>query len=120
MPGGGSIEMEVSRYLRDYSRQITGKQQLVITNYAKALEVIPRTLCENAGYDSTDMLNKLRQKHALGEKWAGVDISSGQTGNMYENFVWEPLLVKKNALGAATEAACMILSIDETIKNPKS
>lgn len=120
VPGGGSIEMELSRYLRDYSRQISGKLQLVINSYARALEVIPRTLCDNAGYDSTDLLNKLRQKHASGEQWAGVDINSGQTANMLENFVWEPVLVKQNALAASTEAANLILSIDETITNAKS
>jgi len=62
--GGGAIEMELSRYLREYLRNIAGKQQLVINGFAKALETIPRTLSENSGMDSTDVLNKLRQKHA--------------------------------------------------------
>lgn len=63
--GGGAIEMEVSRHLKDYSRSIEGKQQLIIAAYAKALELIPRQLADNAGFDSTDILNKLRQKHAV-------------------------------------------------------
>jgi len=62
--GGGAIEMELSRFLREYLRDIPGKTQLVINGYAKALETIPKTLAENSGMDSTDVLNKLRQKHA--------------------------------------------------------
>lgn len=62
--GGGAIEMELSKYLRDYSRTIPGKQQLLIGAYAKALEIIPRQLCDNAGFDATNILNKLRAQHA--------------------------------------------------------
>ena len=64
--GGGATEMELSKYLREYSRTVQGKQQMIIASFAKALEVIPRQLCDNAGFDSTDILNKLRQKHAHG------------------------------------------------------
>lgn len=64
--GGGAIEMELSKVLRDYSRTIAGKEQLLIGAIAKALEVIPRQLCDNAGFDATNILNKLRQKHAQG------------------------------------------------------
>lgn len=119
--GGGAIEMELSRFLREYSRSITGKQQLVINSYARALETIPRTLAANAGFDSTDVLNKLRQKHAIGldGRWFGVDINNGDITNTFDDYVWEPSLVKLNALGAATEAACLVLSIDETVKHPK-
>ncbi|XP_023801289.1 T-complex protein 1 subunit eta [Cyanistes caeruleus] len=67
--GGGAIEMELSKYLRDYSRTIPGKQQLLIGAYAKALEIIPRQLCDNAGFDATNILNKLRAKHAQGGMW---------------------------------------------------
>eukprot|EP00004_Rigifila_ramosa_P021227 TRINITY_DN5604_c0_g1_i1.p1 TRINITY_DN5604_c0_g1~~TRINITY_DN5604_c0_g1_i1.p1 ORF type:complete len:573 (+),score=154.88 TRINITY_DN5604_c0_g1_i1:25-1719(+) len=118
--GGGAIEMELSRHLREHSRTIHGKQQLLINAFAKALEVIPRQLCDNAGFDSTDVLNKLRQKHAAGQMWAGVDITSGGVCDTFAAFVWEPALVKLNALSSATDAACLILSIDETVKNPKS
>jgi len=121
--GGGAIDMEVSRYLRDHARTIAGKSQLFMNAYAKALEVIPRQLSDNAGFDATDVLNKLRQKHALpnGEgRLFGVDVDNGGIIDTYANFVWEPSLVKVNALTAATEAACIVLSVDETIRNPKS
>lgn len=65
--GGGAIEMELSKMLRDHSRTIAGKEQLLIGAIAKALEIIPRQLCDNAGFDATNILNKLRQKHAQGK-----------------------------------------------------
>ncbi|GAQ83223.1 TCP-1/cpn60 chaperonin family protein [Klebsormidium nitens] len=123
VPGGGAIDMEVSRHLRNYARGIAGKAQLFINAYAKALEVIPRQLCDNAGFDATDVLNKLRQKHSLpsGEgAHYGVDIDTGGITDTYEAFVWEPSVVKVNAFNAATEAACLVLSVDETIRNPRS
>ncbi|KAF8658799.1 hypothetical protein HU200_059286 [Digitaria exilis] len=84
------------------------------------LQVIPRQLCDNAGFDATDVLNKLRQKHESGEGANyGVDINTGGIANSFANFVWEPAVVKINAINAATEAACLILSVDETVKNPK-
>ncbi|OCT99116.1 uncharacterized protein LOC495278 isoform X1 [Xenopus laevis] len=118
--GGGAIEMELSKYLRDYSRTIPGKQQLLIGSYAKALEIIPRQLCDNAGFDATNILNKLRAKHAQGGMWFGVDINNEDIADNFEACVWEPAIVKINALTAASEAACLILSVDETIKNPRS
>ncbi|XP_046658411.1 T-complex protein 1 subunit eta isoform X1 [Homalodisca vitripennis] len=118
--GGGAIEMELSKALRDYSRTIAGKEQLLVGAVAKALEIIPRQLCDNAGFDATNILNKLRQKHAQGMCWYGVDITQEDISDNFENCVWEPAIVKKNALTAASEAACLVLSVDETIKNPKS
>jgi len=118
--GGGAIEMEVSKYLREYSRTIHGKQQLLISGFAKALEVIPRQLADNAGFDSTDLLNQLRQKHAQGGKWFGVDIRNETACDTFETFVWEPTLIKTNSFTAATEAACLILSVDETVRNAAS
>ncbi|KAJ3414167.1 T-complex protein 1 subunit eta [Chytridiales sp. JEL 0842] len=119
--GGGATEMELSRYLRDYSRTVEGKQQMVIAAFAKAFEVIPRQLCTNAGFDATDILNKLRHRHAQeGGQWFGVDINSEGIADNYLNFVWEPALVKTNMIAAATEAACLILSVDESVKNPQS
>ena len=116
--GGGAIEMEVSKYLREYSRTIQGKQQLIINAFGKALEVIPHQISENAGLDATTILNKLRQKHDQGGKWFGVDIQNDSICDTYESFVWEPAQIKLNCFTAATEAACLILSVDETIKNP--
>lgn len=118
--GGGAIEMELSRILRDYSRTIAGKEQLLIGAIAKALEIIPRQLCDNAGFDATNILNKLRQKHAQGNCWYGVDIMKENIADNMEACVWEPTVIKINALTAACEAACMILSVDETIKSPRS
>jgi len=120
--GGGAVEMELSRFLRDYSRTISGKQQLVINAYARALEVIPKTLAENAGFDSIEVLNKLRQKHATGAdgRWFGVDMKDGNITDTYEDFVWEPSVVKLNAIASATEAACLILSVDETVKDAQN
>lgn len=118
--GGGAIEMELSRLLRDHSRTIAGKEQLLIGAIAKALEIIPRQLCDNAGFDATNILNKLRQKHAQGNCWYGVDISKEDITDNFTACVWEPAIIKVNALTAASEAACLILSVDETIKNQKS
>jgi T-complex protein 1 subunit eta len=118
--GGGAIEMEISKYLRDVSRTIPGKEQLLIAAFARAFEVIPRQLSHNAGFDATDILNKLRQKHAQGGKWFGVDIANEDLADNWEACVWEPAVVKINAITAAAEAACLILSVDQTVKNPKS
>lgn len=118
--GGGAIELEVSRHLREYSRSIASKEQLFLAAYAKALEVVPRQLCDNAGFDSTTILNKLRARHAEGGKWFGVDVMSEDIADNFIACVWEPALVKINALTAASEAACLILSVDETIKSPRS
>jgi len=119
--GGGAIEMELSRALREYSLSIKSKLQLIISAYAKALEVIPRQVATNAGFDATDIVNDLRAKHAQeGGKWFGVDIEKEGVCDTMKAFVWEPTLVKSNAISAATEAACLILSVDETVKNPKA
>ncbi|GMH33334.1 hypothetical protein BSKO_01168 [Bryopsis sp. KO-2023] len=123
VPGGGANDMEVSKHLRDFARTIPGKSQLFINAYAKAMEVIPRQLCDNAGFDATDVLNRLRQKHALANNEGrnfGMDVNTGGVVDTFKSFVWEPSVVKVNAIQAATEAACLILSIDETVKNPKS
>lgn len=88
----------------------------MINSFAKALEIIPRTLSDNTGMDSTDVLNRLRQKHAQIENneglWYGVDVINTQVSDMFEQFVWEPQAVRINIMIAATEAACTILSID--------
>jgi len=119
--GGGAIEMDLSAHIRKHALTIPGKAQLVMAAFAKALEIIPRQICDNAGLDSTDILNKLRMKHANGAKWFGVDVDGpeGVRDNM-EAFVWEPSLVRINAISSATEAACLILSVDETVRNPQS
>jgi len=120
--GGGAVELEVSRFLKEHALSIEGKGQLIINAYAKALEAIPRQLCDNAGFDSTDILSSLRTKHAQDAdgKWFGVDILNGDICDTFKLGIWEPSDNKKNSFEAATEAACVILSIDETIVAPRS
>ncbi|WYZ34077.1 hypothetical protein EsH8_I_000353 [Colletotrichum jinshuiense] len=119
--GGGAVEMEVSAYLHRFAdKNIPHKQQAIIKSFAKALEIIPRQLCDNAGFDATDILNKLRVEHRKGSTWAGVDFTNEGVTDMMERFVWEPALVKINAIQAATEASCLILGVDETIRNEES
>jgi T-complex protein 1 subunit eta len=121
--GGGAIEMQVMRHLRQHANGIRGKQQLIINAYARALEIIPRQLSDNAGFDSTDILNRLRKKHFTepeAGKWFGVDIENEGICDCFESAVWEPMANKLNAYRAATEAACMVLSVDQTVRNPKS
>jgi T-complex protein 1 subunit eta len=113
--------MHISAEIRKHALSIPGKLQLIESAFAKALEIIPRQICDNAGLDSTDILNKLRMKQANGEIWVGVDVdgADGVRNNM-DAFVWEPSLVKINAISSAIEAACLILSVDETVKSPQS
>merc|ERR1711865_37890 len=119
--GGGAIDMELSKAVKQQAMSVAGKGQFFMLAFAKALEAIPRTLAKNAGYDCTDLLNKLRYEHnAKNDANCGIDIETGGVCNTWEKFVWEPSLVKRNAIVSATEAACLILSIDETIKCPDS
>ena len=119
--GGGAVEMEISAYLHGYAdKNVPHKQQGIMKSFAKALEVIPRQLCDNAGFDATDILNRLRVEHRKGHTWAGVDFEHEGVRDNLEAFVWEPSLVKINAIQAAVEASCLILSVDETIRNQES
>eukprot|EP00208_Stichococcus_sp_RCC1054_P006272 CAMPEP_0206140596 /NCGR_PEP_ID=MMETSP1473-20131121/9980_1 /ASSEMBLY_ACC=CAM_ASM_001109 /TAXON_ID=1461547 /ORGANISM="Stichococcus sp, Strain RCC1054" /LENGTH=530 /DNA_ID=CAMNT_0053534795 /DNA_START=134 /DNA_END=1723 /DNA_ORIENTATION=- len=121
--GGGAIDMELSKHLREHARTIPGRGQVFVNAYARALEVIPRQLCDNAGFDATDVLSRLRNKHAQPEdkgKHFGVDIATGGMIDTMGSYVWEPAMVKANAITAATEAACLVLSVDETVTNPRS
>ena len=108
--------MEVSVYLHTFAdHNVPRKQQAIIKSFAKALEIIPRQLCDNAGFDATNILTRLRVEHRKGNIWAGVDFDNEGVRDNLEAFVWEPALVKVNAIQAAVEAACLILSVDETI-----
>merc|ERR1719223_480804 len=120
--GGGAIEMEVAKMLKEHALTIEGKGQLIFKAFAKALEVVPQQLCDNAGFDATDVLSALRRKHAHDKdgKWYGVNIAEGGICDTFVAGVWEPSDNKCNSLAAAAEAACVILSIDETVVNPKS
>jgi len=121
--GGGAIEMELSKHLRNYSRNVPGKRQFIISAFAKALEGIPKALAANAGLDSTSLITKLRKIHneTDGNKWFGINfMMENGLANNYDEFVWEPVGLKSSILNASSEAVCMILSVDETVKNPKS
>jgi chaperonin GroEL (HSP60 family) len=93
---------------------------LAVEKFADSLEAIPLTLSENAGMDPIDTLTNLRSKQLKGEKWTGVDVMKGRVGNMKTSEIIEPLSVKNQIVSAATEAACMILRIDDVISVAKS
>lgn len=123
VPGGGAVEMSLATMLRSEAKTIEGKQQLVLESFARALEVIPRALCENAGYDPSDVLNALRQKHTAGgpdARMFGINIETGGIHDTFQAKIWEPATNKRNAIASAAEAACVVLSIDETVRNPQS
>ncbi|KAL7074921.1 hypothetical protein ACQ4LE_005683 [Meloidogyne hapla] len=118
--GGGAIEIELSRHILELGNKREMKDQFFWKGYAKAFEAIPQQLCQNAGLDAITMLGELRAAHAKGQKWCGIDIQAERVADNMEGCIWEPALVKENAIISATEAACLILSIDQTIKNAKS
>ncbi|MCC4767192.1 thermosome subunit [Methanosarcina sp. DH1] len=118
--GGGSPEVEVALRLQEYAATLEGREQLAVKAYSEALEIIPRTLAENAGLDPIDMLMELRSQHEKGVKTAGLDVFEGKVVDMWENFVVEPLRVKTQVINAATESAVMILRIDDIIASTRT
>ena len=116
--------MEISSYLhRHADTSIPRKQQAIVKSFAKALEIIPRQLCDNAGFDATNILTQLRVEHRKGNEegvWMGVDFDHEGVRDNMQAFVWEPSQVKINAVQAATEACCLVLSVDETISESAS
>ncbi|MEM1530634.1 MAG: thermosome subunit beta [Candidatus Bathyarchaeia archaeon] len=120
VPGGGAVEAELAKELRRYAAQIGGREQLAIEAFAEALEIIPKTLAENAGLEPIDIMVELRAAHEKPDGYVyGVDVFSGKIANMYEKGVIEPLIVKEQAIKSATEAASMILRIDDVIAAAK-
>jgi len=116
LPGGGAPEVELGLRLRDYAVSIGGREQLAIEAFAGALDVIPMTLAENAGLDPIDVLVELRSKHEKKDgKNFGLNVFEGRAVDMLKAGVMEPLRVKTQAIGSATEAAAMILKIDDVI-----
>ena len=118
--GGGAPETELSLQLRRYASQEGGRVQLAIEAFALALEVIPRTLAENAGLDAIDILVALRAAHENGKKTFGLDVEAGKPADMLKAGVVEPLRVKTQAISSAAEAAVMILRIDDIIASSKA
>jgi len=119
--GGGSAEIELSLALKDYAASVGGREQLAIEAFAEALDVIPRTLGENAGLDPIDVLIKLRAAHQTkGGKSMGVNVATGEPLDMIKANVVEPLRVKTQEIDSAAEVASMILRIDDVIASKKS
>ncbi|MHB8633611.1 MAG: thermosome subunit beta [Thermoplasmatota archaeon] len=114
-PGGGAAATEVAMQLRDWASTVGGREQLAIEAFAEAIEVVPRTLAENAGLDELDILLNLRRAHKKGQKTAGINVFTGKIEDMVENHVIEPLRVGTQEIKASTEAAVMILRIDDVI-----
>jgi len=119
LAGGGAPELEVSRALKKYAGTLPGREQLAVECFAEALETIPLTLTENAGLDPIDILSELRARHEKGETWTGIEVHSGKVQDMTQAGVFEPLAVKKQIIKSATEAASMILKIDDVIASGK-
>ena len=120
LAGGGAPEMEIARALRDYAESLPGREQLAVQKFAEAIETVPLTLSENAGLDPIDILSELRARHEKGETWAGVDVLEGKVKDTKKIEVYDPLAVKKQAIKSATEAATMILRIDDVIASGKT
>ena len=115
LAGGGAPELEISRELKKYAETLPGREQLAVKSFAEALEAVPITLAENAGLDPIDIISELRARHEKGEIWAGIEVHSGKVQSMNNAGVFEPLAVKKQIIKSATEAASMILKIDDVI-----
>ena len=113
--GGGSTAMEIAMQLRDYAASVGGREQIAIEAYASAMEIIPTTLAENAGLDSIDMNIQMRKEHKSGKVHAGINPFTGKVEDMLKLNVIEPIRVGKQAINSATEAAIMILRIDDVI-----
>ena len=118
--GGGAPETELSLQLRRYASQEGGRVQLAIEAFSEALEIVPRTLAENAGLDPIDILVAIRAAHEAGKKTFGIDVDTGKPADMMKAGVVEPLRVKTQAISSAAEAAVMILRIDDVVASSKS
>ncbi|MFB5609242.1 MAG: thermosome subunit beta [Nitrosarchaeum sp.] len=113
--GGGAPESYAASKLKDWADSFDGREQLAIKKYAEALEIIPLTIAENAGMDPIDTMATLRAKQNQGRKWTGIDARNTRIADMLSIDVVEPLAVKEQIIKSATEAACMILRIDDVI-----
>lgn len=113
--GGGAIEMEISKRLRDFGQSVQGRERLAIDEFANALEFIPSTLAENAGMDPIDVITELKSRHAAGEKHAGLNLFNNKIENVLDSRIIEPYKIKSQAINSASEVATMILRIDDVI-----
>jgi len=118
--GAGSVEIELARQLNKFANSLSGKEQLAARAFANSFEVIPKTLAENAGLDPIDAVTDLKAAHDKGEKWAGINVFTGKVMDAMKQGVIEPLKIKTQAVGSASEVAIMILRIDDMIAAGKS
>jgi len=117
LTGGGSVLASISRELRSYAETVGGREQMAIEAFSGALEIIPRTLAENAGLDPVTTIIELRKAHADGQQFSGINVYDGGVANMKDANVLEPLRVVEQAIQSATETAIMILRIDDVISS---
>lgn len=115
VPGGGAIEIELARRLREFSQGMSGREQLAVEEFASALEFIPVTLAENAGIDPIDILTALKSRHDSGEKNTGLNLFTNRIENALEAKIIEPLKIKSQAINSASDVSIMILRIDDII-----
>ena len=118
--GAGAPEVELALELRKYAESLSGREQLAVQAFANAMEVIPRTLVENAGLDPIDIMTDLKSAHSKKQKWAGVDVFTGKIMDAWKRGVIEPLKIKTQAVSSASEVATMILRIDDVIASSGS
>jgi chaperonin GroEL (HSP60 family) len=117
--GGGATPMELSQHLHEYASTVGGREQLAIEAFANSIEIIPRTLAENAGLDPINTLIDLRKSHKNGDKNSGLNVYNGKVTDMKNMKIIEPLRVMKQAIQGATETAIMILRIDDVIASKR-
>jgi thermosome len=113
--GGGAAATAISMTLRDYAPTVGGREQMAIEAFANAIEIVPKTLAENAGLDPIDMMLEIRSAHKKGQKYSGINVFKGKVDDMFKNNVIEPLRVSMQEIEASSEAATMILRIDDVI-----
>ncbi len=114
--GAGAPEIELARNLRKFAESLSGREQLAVHAFADSMEVIPRTLAENAGLDPINIITELKAAHDKGMKWGGVDVFKGKVIDAWKKKIVEPLKIKTQAISSASEVAEMILRIDDVIK----
>ncbi|MBN1502445.1 TCP-1/cpn60 chaperonin family protein [Candidatus Woesearchaeota archaeon] len=117
--GAGAPEIELARNIRHYAESLSGREQLALNAFADAMEIIPRTLAENAGLDPINVLTELKSAHDKNKKWAGIDVFTGKVMDAWQHGVIEPLKIKTQAVSSASEVATMILRIDDVIASGK-
>jgi len=117
--GGGAPEIELALRLREYAATLKGREQLAVTKFAEAVEIVPKTLAENAGFDAIDKVIELKNKHGA-DKNAGLNAYTGEIQDMLKQGIVEPLRVKIQAILSATDAACLILRIDDVLASTKT